>query len=319
MSITVDGRTYRTLSQPIRLGDGRQVKEVWQDGRKVYPDLPRFAYALKLAGKMNATFMYAREISWRFGGILSGDTFEVMLSPALMATSVEVTVLSDDPIEVYEGGDLWAYPSGSEPSSWYHSGSTLPREVHNGFGWDDPKIPKIVVPDFPKPLAKYAFRCISPCQNSDGDYTTCENHTHVMVKASSTNSASPKAGIVAAAFAYDYFERPMSNIVFNLAQGRGVVRGFHPENGSGLSFRSGVGSGSIRTGEAQCKTDGMSGWSTCGFVQYVALPMTTAGIDVPFRHGVADHLLGYLPLNELIYNNNPPVTAPTFSTCPPTE
>lgn len=322
MSVVVGDRTYRTLSHPIYLGDGRQVKEVWQDGRKVYPDLPRFAYVLKLAGKINITYNYAKELKWSFGGVLSdGDTYEVVSSMAHMASSVEMTVLSDDPIEVYEHDDIWTYPSGGDPRSWYHSGETMPIKMWNGHGMDDPKVPKIRVLEFPKPIASYAFRCpvSSPCQKAGGDYTTCENRTHVMLKTSSSNSAVPKDGLALGALAWCHFEKPLSTLMLSTANGRVITREYHPEYESGLNFRSGSGSGSIRTAEVRCMTEEMRGQSTCGFVQYVSLPVNVNGAGVIPYKTEHDHLFSYLPFNELIYNNNPPVTSPTFSTDPPTE
>lgn len=42
--IILNGKRFRTLAQPIYLGDGRQVKAVYENGRKVYPeneDIPK--------------------------------------------------------------------------------------------------------------------------------------------------------------------------------------------------------------------------------------------------------------------------------------
>lgn len=38
MAVIVNGHEHRTIQQPLYLGDGRQIMEVWVNGEKVYPE-----------------------------------------------------------------------------------------------------------------------------------------------------------------------------------------------------------------------------------------------------------------------------------------
>lgn len=301
MAIELGGRTYRTLNDVLRV-QGRVVKKCHVNGKLVYPDeeyerIPKGRYVLRLSGGGGSIWRSREIVKGRSGGIIGRDSFEYQEFTNSNQGWVECTVISQTPIAVWEGQFRISQPDG--PTT--HGAD--PVEATVGFAFTGE-----------------AYR-----DDEEEEAAYCGCHHHVASSVNGFNTGLPRT------FGRNMIDwyYPIDGLTETVwfTQMAGIYgRDFHGE-GSWTSYDAGR-YGYPLTVKSVHRTpldqDGRSNHAgtndfCCGFTMSGSVPYKAHPLWAPVSEVNVSLPIAVCPFTSIDYNNNPPITSPTFLTDPPTD
>jgi len=349
MAIIVNGTALRTLSQPIYV-NGTQIKAGYFNGTLCYPeDLPKGRYVLQLSGKMTQAFQTSEitkfgGYSWFYG--YSNTKFERRVRS--MAGTVLVTVVSTKPIAVFNAdipiatGDLTS-EFGGQVGEYSGGGYYTPT----GDGHTQ---------SFPTMHANVGYQ-LSYGTNTGGhgdtlSDCTADAHVSFVIWGSNTALAMNKHETGTLSIASVYPDDPRTSMAWYAAQNKEYVGGYHGvrtgnEHGlsaSSISYGGGYVDGILGypdwyyfliacglPSKQEIRPDGsahaspahflslVNSSAICGYRLRVGVPCISSPLYAAQRDGTFTRTICWVPFTEVLYNNNPPISSPTFGTDPPTK
>ena len=310
MAIIIGDSELRTLKQPIYF-NGSTIREVYTNGVLTYPDddeIPKGRYVLKLKGSYTETFEYTKVKKYGSYGFFNGFSDTTFVPDyAVMRGKVETTIVSQRPIALYED-ETYGY---NGLKDYYKEGDTFdyigaPNAMLNPHG----RIEKTGhVHAFPTVDMGLSYSLSNgECEN-DGTVSDCDSISHVATWLSGSNSSSPNLVSTIAA-AGSHADEPRSSHEWLMAQNENLEKPYHG------SFRRAT-FGALGNNMYVSKIT--SGGRLYGYRVDVRLPTIVTGWLEPQSSGTLAVPIYVVAFDEVVYNNNPPVTSLTFETDPPTE
>lgn len=302
MAVNIDGKACRTLRDPVYL-DGKLIKEIYVDGTLVYPDkdydgLPSGRYVLRLRSQYSHVFSSIEMTKTGDpGGLLSdaaGNEYDVFTR--MVVGDVEAVVVSEVPISVYEGHV--PFPT-SEFESYYRCGTT--HRKSDVYDWENNRYYEYVTAaPFPDTYASVGYKT--------------NGLTYVCYRARGFNTASSMDGWRASgALAWVWKDGGRTDLAIEIARGKTASKGYYESSDDEDMIR-------VDEVRSSMSVDGQTyGNLVCGYSASVSLPVISTAIWAASHEGTHTKPFYIAPFTEILYNNNPPVTSPTFADDPPTE
>lgn len=355
MAIIVNGSALRTLSQPIYV-NGSQIKAGYFDGTLCYPeDLPQGAYVLQLSGSMAQSFqarVCTKFGSWSWWSGFGDTTFS--MGHFSMTGQVTTTIVSKKPIAVF---DARIPINTSDLSSKYHAGTAY-KYGATIWGGGNNQTPNGTVSRFPTLHASVGYQlCYGSSTSHEGDSISgcaADSHTCYAIWGFNTYRMQDYED-GSAALTCLRKDSLRTDMAWYVAQNKEYVNGYHavttgPEYGLSTSRITYTGgfvdtvdgypdwkyflSVCGRPSRQVVRADGtayvdsslslVDSSAICGYRLNVRIPailgdMGSSGSPAKGNETSYTLPICWVPFTRVDYNNNPPISSPTFSTDPPTS